>query len=190
MGYKIPRGRLAKRKGDRSKLEQRILLGLFNGVDAWQYLVATRASKLAPFDRGRLARSIHPDPEFPIETEPMVVAGQVGTNVEYARAHELGSGIHSLNPADRELILIEAGYWTGKSNKKALNFAWPGGPENISAFNPTGPYKGTFTFRRVYHPGVPAAHGGEGYLRLAGKRTRDEGRRMVLQAVMSELKRP
>lgn len=186
----IPRGRLAKRAGSRSKMEQRILQGLFNGVDAWQYLVEGRASELAPVATSRLAKSIHADPNFPIEIEVMIVVGQVGTNVEYARAHELGSGIHALNPADRELIEIEAGFWTGKSNKKALNFPWPAGPTTHPAYNATGPYAGTFTFRKIYHPGVPAANQGEGYLRLAAKQSQEEGRRIVLQAVINELARP
>lgn len=185
----IPPGRLAKRQGDRSEMEKRMLLGLFNGSTAWQNLVQDRASKLAPVRHGRLARSIHANPNFPIEIEEMVVVGQVGTNVEYARAHELGSGIHALDPSHRELILIEAGFWTGKSDKKALNFVWPAGPQDHPAFNTEGPYAGTFTFRRVYHPGVPAANQGEGYLRLAGKQTLDEARRIVIQSVISELAR-
>lgn len=171
-------------------MEQRMLLGLFNGVSAWQLLVEGRASKLAPVDTSRLAKSIHANPNFPIEIKELVVVGQVGTNVEYARAHELGSGIHALDPSARELIKIEAGFWTGKSDKKALSFAWPGGPKPHPAYNESGPHAGKYTFRVVYHPGVPAANQGEGYLRLALKETKEEGKRIVIQSVINEMKRP
>lgn len=166
-----------------------MVVGAFNGMSAWMVLVKDRASKLAPVDTGRLARSIHTDAAFPIESSPLVFEGQIGTNVEYARAHELGSGIHSLDPSKRELIVIEAGFWTGKSDKKALNFPWAAGPKNISAYNESGPYSGTFTFRRIYHPGVKPAHGGEGYMRKAANESVDEGRRLVLAAIIAELVR-
>lgn len=188
-------GRYAKRMGDRSMLEQAIVIGGMNGMDAWQSYVAKEAKESratgAPVDTGRLARSIPlgGDPAYPQEIAPLQFAGQVGANTEYARAHEIGSGIHAVNPADRELIVIEAGYWTGKSDKKALNFVWPEGPTGISAYNAEGPYAGTFTFRRVYHPGVAAAHGGRGYLRYSAEESKPTGRRLMIQSITAELKR-
>lgn len=166
-----------------------MVVGAFNGMSAWMVLVKKRSSELAPFDTGRLARSIHTDDAFPIESAPLIFEGQIGTNVEYARAHELGSGIHALDPAARELIVIEAGFWTGKSDKKALNFPWADGPKDHPAYNETGPYAGTFTFRRIYHPGVKPAWGGQGYMRKAGHESVDEARRLMLAAIIAELVR-
>ena len=185
-------GRMAKRKGSKSKIERALIVGGFNGMEAWQLLVAKEASESpktgAPTDTTRLAKSIRGNPAFPIETKPLVFEGQVASfGVEYARAHELGSGIHALNPADRELILIEAGIFTGKSNKKALNFPWKGGDTSMSAYNTSGPHAGTFTFARIWHPGVRPAHGGKGYLRYSAKESVPKGRRRMLVAMKTEL---
>lgn len=187
----ITLGRMAKRQGNKSENERRLILGGFNGMQAWQDHVAKEASESpttgAPVDTGRLARSIRGNPAFPIETQPLVFMGEVGANVEYARAHELGSGVHSLDPAERELIVIEAGYWTGKSNKKALNFPWKDGPTDSPAYSAEGPYAGTFTFRKIFHPGVRPAHGGKGYLRYSARQSVSKGRRMMLMAFKNAL---
>jgi hypothetical protein len=185
--------RYAKRIGDRSRLERAIVWGGMNGMDAWQRYAAQEAKSSAetgaPVDTGRLARSIRDDPAYPQETSPLMFAGQIASfGVEYARAHELGSGIHAPDPADRQLILIEAGFWTGKSDKKALNFVWADGPTDHPAYNSEGKYAGTFTFRRVYHPGVPAAHGGRGYLRYSAEESVPVGRRLMLQAITVAMK--
>lgn len=186
-------GRYAKRMGDRSKLEAAIVVGGMNGMQAWQDYVAKQASESAatgaPVDTGRLARSIRGDSAFPQEVESLQFEGRIGAHTEYARAHELGSGIHALDPAERELIVIEAGFWTGKSDKRALNFVWPDGPTNHPAYNAEGPYAGTFTFRRVYHPGVAAAHGGRGYLRYSAEESVPIGRRLMIQSITNSLKR-
>jgi phage gpG-like protein len=72
--------------------ENGVLIGMYKGLTAWASLVAQRASEKAPVDTGRLARSIHAGTPFPLSE--FVMAVDVGTNVEYARAHEFGSGIH------------------------------------------------------------------------------------------------
>lgn len=156
-------------------------------MEAWLDLTVQQAENFAPVDTSRLAKSIHKSPDSPYELEDMVFTGLFGTNVEYARAHELGSGIHSLDPAHRELILIEAGFWTGRSNKKALAFFWPNGPTDHPAYDQE---TGKFIFRRVYHPGVPAANQGKGYMRYAAHERQDDGRRLVVLAITAELKKP
>lgn len=184
-------GRFAKREGSKSIRERDLILGGFNGMQAWQDHVAKEASESpitgAPAQTTRLAKSIRGNPAYPVEVRPLVFMGQVGAHTEYARAHELGSGIHSLNPADRELILIEAGIFTGKSDKKALNFPWKGGDTKMSAYNATGPHAGTFTFARIWHPGVRPAHGGKGYLRYSARESVPKGRRMMMLAMKNAL---
>ena len=184
-------GRMAKRQGSKSLLERDMIKAGFNGMTAWQLLVKEEAQgpspTSAPADTTRLAKSIREDANFPIESRPLVFEGQVGANTEYARAHELGSGIHALNPADRELILIEAGILTGKSDKKALNFPWKGGDTSMSAYNESGPHAGTFTFQRIWHPGVRPAHEGKGYLRYSARASIPKGRRIMLLAFKKEM---
>lgn len=182
-------GRYAERTGNRSKMESATVRGALLGMTGWLAITVLEAESLAPVETGRLARSIHQSAEGPMETDPLIFSGLFGTNVEYARAHELGSGIHALDPAARELILIEAGFWTGKSSKKALSFLWPGGPTDISSYQTDGPYAGKHAMRRVYHPGVRPAHGGRGYLRLAASNKQESGSRLVLEAIMAEWRR-
>lgn len=185
-------GRMAKREGSKTLRERDLIVGGFNGMQAWQDHVAKEASESpttgAPVKTTRLAKSIRGNPAFPIETSPLKFVGEVASfGVEYARAHELGSGIHALNPADRELILIEAGIFTGKSQSKALNFPWKDGDTSMSAYNSEGPHAGTFTFARIWHPGVRAAHGGKGYLRYSARESVTKGRRMMLMAMKNAL---
>lgn len=167
------------RRGSRSDMEHKLAKGLLIGVDGWARLVTQRAQENAPVDEGRLYRSIHY--ETPEEIERLIVSSLVGTNVEYAAAHELGSGIHASDPAARELIKIEAGFWTGKSDKKSLAFEWPDGPKDHPAYDPES---GKFLFRVVYHPGVPA----QPYLRPALHETAEEGRRLVFESVRAQLR--
>jgi hypothetical protein len=179
-------GRFAKRIGDPAKLEIALIEGLLNGVQAWMIEAAKVASQRAPVQTSRLATEIKSDPAGPREIEPMVVRGFIGVSgLEYARAHEYGSGIHSLNPADRELIEITAGYWTGKSQAKALMFDWPEGPKPHPAYNEE---LGVYFFHTVYHPGVPAANEGKGYLRLGAEETKEFGRRAILLGLAARFK--
>jgi hypothetical protein len=164
-----------------------VVTGALKGVEAWADLAVQISKEVyVPVKTGRLARSIHKDKEGAQEVEPLIFSILFGTNVNYARAHELGSGIHALNPAERELIKIEAGYWTGKSTKKALAFQWPEGPTDHPAYDEES---GKFVFRAVYHPGVPAANQGRGYLRPAAKDSMDTGKALVASAIVAELKR-
>lgn len=179
-------GRFATRQGSPAKTEIALVEGMLNGMQAWMLECAKVASQRAPVQTSRLATEIKADPSGPREIEPMVVQGFVGVSgLEYARAHEYGSGIHSMNPADRELIEITAGFWTGKSQAKALMFEWPEGPKPHPAYNEE---LGVYFFHTVYHPGVRAANQGQGYLRLAAKETQGFGRRALLEGITSRLK--
>ncbi len=162
------------RKRGRAEIKRKITIGLMKGLFAWGGLASQRAGAIAPVKSGRLARSIHQG--SPFELTDLVWAVLFGTNVKYARAHEFGSGIHSQDPSERELILIEA------KNAKALAFFWPGGPKDSSAFDPE---TGLFFFKRVFHPGVPA----KPYLRPAAKDTKEDGAKLVMAAVKAELTR-
>jgi hypothetical protein len=185
-------GQYAKRSGNRSNLEAKIVRGGMAGISAWGLRAVQTAQEYSPVDTGRLARSINletMDPAGPQEPDPLVFTILFGTNVEYARAHELGSGIHALDPAARELIVIEAGFWTGKSNKKSLSFVWPAGPKPHPALQTEGDYAGRYSFRRVYHPGVRPARQGKGYLRSGARDTLADGRRLIVLAITAELRK-
>ena len=179
-------GRFAKRLGDPSKVEIALVEGMLNGMQAWMTECAQVASDLAPVKTSRLATEIKADPHGPAEIDPLVVRGFVGVSgLEYARAHEYGSGIHALDPSERRLIPITAGYWTGKSQAKALAFAWPEGPKPHPAYNEE---LGLYFFHTIYHPGVRPANDGKGYLRLAAQRTKEFGKRALLLGIGARLR--
>jgi hypothetical protein len=160
-------------KTNPGEMRQKVLVGLVKGMTAWAALVAQAAALKAPVDSGRLARSIHAGEAQVVS--PTFVAILVGTNVEYARAQEMGSGIHAEDPAERQLILIEA------KHKKALAFKWNNGPKDISAYDEQS---GLWFFKRIWHPGVPA----HPYLRPAAKENMETGRRLVLESILAELR--
>lgn len=183
------------RSKNRAILATQIMTGLQKGMMNAGDLLAQRAEAKAPVDTGRLARSIHSGEPFLVGEMAMGV--KVGTNVVYARAHEFGSGIHAQDPAARELILIEAGFWTGKSDKKALSFRWPGhmrkthgrrlvsmGGVITNERHETG-MTDRWTMRRVYHPGVPA----HPYLRPALHETAPQVARLVMARIRQEMAR-
>lgn len=161
------------RKGNRSKLEAALNTGIKVGLILWADLAVQLAQGKAPVDTGRLARSIHRNDPF--ETARLLWSIQYGTNVEYARAHEFGSGIHAQDPAERHLIEIRP------RTKQALAFVWPGGPQNYG-FDPE---TGKHIFARVHHPGVPP----HPYLRPAADESLDRGRRLVVTAVKAQLEK-
>lgn len=167
--------RKVTRKRGRQDMEHRMVIGLLKGTAAWGDLVAQRASDKAPVRHGRLARSIHRDE--PEEVSALMVSVLVGTNVEYARAQELGSGLHS----DPEFGGRQERYPIVPVFAKALAFEWPGGPKDHPAFDPQS---GLFFFAKVMHPGVRA----QPYLRPALAETAEDGKRLVLDAVAAELK--
>jgi hypothetical protein len=88
----------------------------------------------------------------------------------------MGSGLFSEDATHMRLIEIKP------VNAQALAFSWPGGPTGHSAYDPE---TGLFFFKRVFHPGVPA----QPYLRPALQHNRDLVRRMILQAIVNEMRR-
>jgi len=180
-------GRFAKRMGDPSKTEIALVEGMLNGMQGWMLECAKVAAQRAPVKTSRLATEIKSDPAGPREIKAMVVQGFVGVSgLEYARAHEYGSGIHSLDPSERRLIPITAGFWTGESDAKALMFKWPEGPKPHPAYNEE---LGVYFFHTIYHPGVRPANQGKGYLRLAAQETLEFGKRALVLGITARLKR-
>lgn len=161
------------RKSSKGEMAQKFVVGMIKGVDASGMLVAQRASDNAPVDTSNLATSIHH--QSPQVVGAGTVITLVGTNVEYARAQEMGSGLYA-EVGPQEKIPIEP------VNAKALAFEWPGGPEDHSAYDPES---GLFFFGRVMHPGVRA----QPYLRPALKDSEEDIRLLILRAVKAELTR-
>jgi hypothetical protein len=175
-------GKYATRRNTLGDFQERIFRGQYIGMTAWGQIAAERAAELAPVDTGRLAREIKVDQAGPQEVAPGILGISFGVSgLEYARAHELGSGIHSLDPAYRHFIEIKP----VTPGVKSLAFAWPAGPKGHPAYDQES---GMFFFARIMHPGVRPANQGEGYLRLAAKETKEEGTRLLLEAITSQLR--
>lgn len=155
------------RKKDPAVLAAQIMTGLAGGMLDVGHMVSQRARNKAPVDTGRLARSIHASE--PRVVGPLAMAVDVGTNVVYAAAHEFGSGVHAEDPAKRELILIEAGFWTGKSTKKALHFRWPG------HFRPIYATRARSKYPTVYPPAGWRGTRAHGTRRRGRRRRRGRG---------------
>lgn len=165
------------RRGSRGELEQKLLSGLFVGVTGWGMIAQQEAKDRAPVDTGRLERSIQLLPAE--EVRRLIVSITIIVQgVEYAAAQEFGSGLH--DPDDPHTIEIWAGAYTGKSDKQALAFEWPGGPKDHPAYDPDS---GKFLFAMVNHPGVPA----QPYLRPGLEASREEGLPLLLTAVEQSL---
>jgi len=149
-----------------SKLENGIMRGLILSGN----LVAQAATQKAPRDTGRLKRSITRGNPFKISST--IYGIEVGTNVEYARAQEFGSGIHSEDSAYRNYIKIVP------KKAKALAFAWPNAPQGMKP----GP-GGLFYFKSVNHPGVKA----QPYLRPALREKADLIRKLITASVIGAM---
>lgn len=174
-------------------IQRRLDIGVMLGVMEVGTVIAQRAQKQASdkgvVDTGRLARSIHRGP--PTRSELYAWSVNVGTNVEYAQAHEMGSGLYSEDPQYRKKYKIMAGmlnyFNTGSPNPKwALSFKWPGGPDPHPALTTTGPYAGKYTFASVMHPGVKPRP----YLRPALESVMTDGiaRTLTLNAIMRQVR--
>lgn len=172
-------------------LRQRIDLGVMLGVMATGEVVAQRAQQIASakgvVDTGRLARSIHRGP--PRRQELYVWSADIGTNVEYAMAHEMGSGLYSEDPQYRRKIKIIAGAFNpntkSPSPKRALSFKWAAGPDPHPALTTEGPYAGHYTFRSVMHPGVKPRP----YLRPALQSVLEDGklRSLIMRGILGQV---
>lgn len=162
------------RKVGNDEIERRLRRGLLKGASAWGALVAQRAKVRAPVLSGRLARSVHAG--SPVQRDDFVYYIDVGTNIEYARPVEEGSGLFSIHPERRHKILIEP------RHGKALAFEWPGAPQGAPGYSAK---TGKYVFRRVWHPGVKPRP----FLRPSAHESRPEGRVLVISAVKAELVR-
>lgn len=179
MATSSPQGH-ARMEPGMDEFEARVVIELNKGMLAWGMLATQVARDLAPVRTGRLAREIKWGEPYMVS--PLAVGIQYGVSgLEYAMAQEFGSGLYA-ESGSRGKIPIIAGYWTGKSGKKALAFKWPGGDTSSSAYDPDSEL---FFFRRVMHPGVHP----HPYLRPAKDRTLSEGRSLALLAVIAELAR-
>jgi hypothetical protein len=162
------------RKVGMDEIERRLRRGLMKGASAWGALVAQRAKGRAAVRSGRLARSVHEgDPK---QLDDFVYAIDVGTNVEYARAVEEGSGLFSIHSERRHRILIQPRY------RKALAFEWPGAPQGAPGYSAK---TGKYVFKHVWHPGVKPRP----FLLPAARESRPEGRVLIISAVKAELVR-
>jgi hypothetical protein len=170
------------RKHTTQELVQAVRIGSMIGLGAAADIGSQGARELAPVDTTRLSKSIHRTEVA--ETNDLHYEVQWGTNVEYASAHEFGSGIH--DPSGPHLILIEAGIFTGKSSKRALSFGWPNAPESMKKSGAFNPKTGKFVFAHIHHPGVPA----HPYLRPSlnlGTPSRDAARQKLADLAISAI---
>lgn len=169
-----------RREKGSARLKAQMTVGALKGIQAWAELVAQQASLYAPVDTSTLATSIHTDENGPYQLSDTEFYQLIGTWVPYARAQEFGSGLHAeIGP--REKIPIIAGFWTGKSDKKALAFNWPDGPKD----HPAHQGEGWFLFRSIMHPGVKA----QPYLRPALLAKKQDGQRLFLSAMLAEMRK-
>lgn len=156
-----------------------IATGLLKGVLAWGMVATQNARLKAPVKTGRLAREIKASE--PYMKAPLVAAIKVGVSgLAYARAVEFGSGIHA-EGGSQGYIHIVAGAYTGKSSKKALAFVW----ERVRGDIAYGPESNKVFFRSVMHPGVMPRP----YLRPGVESSKEQGRRLIMDAVAAELRR-
>lgn len=162
------------RKVGNDEIERRLRRGLMTGISAWARLVAQRAKVKAPVVSGRLARSVHEGD--PVQVDDFVYRIDVGTNVEYARAVEEGSGLYSIHPERRQKYLIEPRY------RKALAFDVGAGGPGVSGAS--GQSRQVIV-KRVWHPGVKPRP----FLVPAARESIPEGKVLVMSAVRAELVR-
>jgi hypothetical protein len=173
-----------------SKLETKLLLGGYRGMDAWAKLVAQRAKTgpWVPVDTSHLATNIRAGK---VRAEPVakfsVLVG-LGKEVPYARAQEMGSGLFAEFGPKKKIEI-----WAGQLNpgqtksldpKMALAFKWAGGPgEGSPGYQTSGPYAGFTVLGRVMHPGVKPHR----FLRAAVEESNIEGRKLLLLALKAGL---
>ena len=159
--------RKGKLNGAEAKLENAIKMGL---IDAAK-IVAQRARRKSPIDQGRLKRSLHHSDPRPEGSGLWVI--DVGSNVEYARAHELGSGLHA-TVGEKKRIPISA------KNAKALAFAWPNAPDAVKNSQKKFPL---VFYRSVMHPGIRPTP----YLQPALDESRDVIKGLIVKHMVAAL---
>jgi len=184
-------GRRVGRARARQEFVRLITQAGLRGVHAAATLVAQRAREIASEKgvrkTGRLIRAIHAGEPW---AEGLIFHCDVIVNkVEYARAHEFGSGLHSEDPSKRAKYPI----WAGKLNpgqtkslnpKWALSFQWPAGPKPHPAHSEEGTYASHYTFGKIMHPGVRPRP----FMRPALAQSKDEVIGLVLSSIHAELR--
>lgn len=145
---------MVKRAGKLKKMRGAATNAIKRGLILSGMLVAQRATRRAPRLTGRLKRSITHGKPYKRRGKARY-AIDVGTNVEYAAAQELGSGIHAEKASFVHAIMgirVSGGqpYPIRPVKKKALAFVWPNAPAHIRP----NPETGKVIFAQVMHPGV------------------------------------
>lgn len=195
----MPAGRLgylgAGRKGQKGhwafgldKLQTRVVLGGYRGMDAWGNLVATEAKTgpWAPVDTSHLIGNIRAGT---VQVEPIakfsILVG-LGKEVPYARAQEMGSGLFAeFGPKEKIEIwagMLNPGQTKSLDPKMALAFKWnnrPGG----APVQAEGDWAGYTVLARVMHPGVKPTK----FLRAAYAASFKRGRRTFIAAIKAQL---
>jgi len=174
---------------ERTRTEQefyRLIQGAgIKGIHAAAKIVAQRAQEIASEKNiratGDLIRRINAGEPW---AKGLIFYCDVTVNVPYARAHEMGSGLHSEDPSKRRKYPIIAGKHnpaTRSLNPKwSLSFQWPAGPKPHAAHSETGQYASHYAFVKVMHPGVKPRP----FLRPA----LDEKRELIPQLILDSIK--
>jgi len=191
------------RKKNAAKINSAIMVGGLKGMEAWAMIVAQSASLKAPVGKPRkrhpvfhgsewidqstrLATSIHVDPKGPqIINDGGYISftHRVGTNLVYAKAQEMGSGLYSETGARRKYPIVAGNLQEPPmaGGRWSLFFYWPAGPKN----HPAHYGDSWFHFAYVMHPGVHA----QPYLRPALHDSQEIGKRLVFGAIKAELQK-
>jgi HK97 gp10 family phage protein len=162
---------MVKSAGKIKKMNAVMVNAVKKGLIISGYLVAQRATRRAPRDTGRLKRSILAGK--PYKRSKSKYAIDVGTNVEYAAAQELGSGEHAEGGGEPyDIVPVK---------KKALAFFWPDAPANV----PVSAKTGKVVLAKVTQRGVKP----QPYLRPALEESADEIKGILLASILAGLKK-
>lgn len=161
-----------KRSGKLQNVKAKVENGAKNGLLLAGDKIAQDATRIAPIKAGRLKRSI-------TRSNPKKNGNNwsvtIGTDVEYARAQEFGSGLHATRGPKQKIKIVPK---KQKGGKKALAFKWPGAP---SGLEPSA--SGKFVFKSIMHPGVKA----QPYLRPALDQNREIAVKIIGNAIVGAL---
>lgn len=156
------------RNGKLQNLKAKVENGAKNGLLLAGNLIAQRATRKAPIDTGRLKRSITRSNPKKEGTRWTIT---IGTNVEYARAQEFGSGLHATRGPKKKIKI-------SPKRKKALAFKWPNAPSGLEPSK-----SGKHVFLSVMHPGVKP----QPYLRPALEESREDATKIIGNAIVGAL---
>jgi HK97 gp10 family phage protein len=161
-----------RRAGKLRRLAAKAENGMRIGLILSGKLVAQRATRKAPRDTGRLKRSIKEGKPYKVRKGALGI--DIGTNVKYARAQEMGSGLFAEKGAKKKIEIRP-------KNKKALSFYWPNAPAGLTPSS-----SGKYVFSKVMHPGVRA----QPYLRPALAESTNEIKKIIIRSVVGAITRP